>query len=101
MQYYHPESNKYTEGPNDAYLVLFWIVLFTGMRSATMDYVLIPLARLGGIANKKGRTRFAEQGWLFLYYSGFWTLGMVSWPLSHTGRLVTSEVKPLLPQQSS
>lgn len=43
-----------------------------------MEFVLKPFAQWGGIQTKKGRTRFAEQGWMFVYYSGFWALGMVS-----------------------
>ena len=44
-----------------------------------MDYVLRPLARKGGVKNARDETRFAEQAWLMIYYSVFWTLGMVSW----------------------
>lgn len=42
-----------------------------------MDYVLRPLARKGGVKNARDETRFAEQAWLMIYYSVFWTLGMV------------------------
>jgi very-long-chain ceramide synthase len=52
-------------------------VIFTGLRVATMDYVLDPLARSGGIKSKKGLDRFKEQGWLIVYYSGSWALGTV------------------------
>ena len=45
-----------------------------------MDYLLTPLAQIAGIEKKKGRVRFAEQAWIFLYYSAFWSLGMVSAP---------------------
>lgn len=58
-------------------LVGFWIIVFTGLRAAVMDYVLIPFAQKGGIGKRKAQIRFAEQAWLFLYYTLFWSLGMV------------------------
>lgn len=78
MSGYNPSDNTFVQSWDDAYYVFFWIVVFTGVRAATMDFVLKPFAAWGGIQTKKGRTRFAEQGWLFVYYSGFWALGMVS-----------------------
>lgn len=59
-------------------MVLFWTVVFTGLRASIMDYVLMPLAEKGGVKSERDRTRFAEQAWLLIYYSVFWTLGMVS-----------------------
>ena len=55
----------------------FCIVLFSGLRAGVMDYVLAPLARMLGLSKKKEVTRFAEQGWMLIYYSVFWPLGMV------------------------
>ena len=81
LSYYNPESGEYCAGWNDAWLVFYWIVIFTGLRAAFMDYVLRPLARKGGVKNARDETRFAEQAWLMIYYSVFWTLGMVSWIL--------------------
>jgi acyl-CoA-dependent ceramide synthase len=59
------------------FMIVYWVIIFTGLRAAVMDWFLIPFARWGGIAKTKGRMRFAEQAWLFLYYTAFWTLGMV------------------------
>lgn len=42
-----------------------------------MEYMLDPLARLGGIRSKKGLDRFKEQAWLIVYYTVSWSLGMV------------------------
>lgn len=42
-----------------------------------MDYVLVPIARCMGLGKRKATIRFAEQAWLLIYYSVFWTLGMV------------------------
>jgi len=80
MSGYDASNNTYIQTWDDACYVFFWIVVFTGARAATMDFILKPFAKWGGIQTKKGRTRFAEQGWLFVYYSGFWALGMVSIP---------------------
>jgi acyl-CoA-dependent ceramide synthase len=60
-------------------MVFFWIVVFTGLRAAVMDYILTPLARRGGVATEKDRTRFSEQAWLLTFYCVMWPLGMVSW----------------------
>lgn len=77
LAYYNHETEKYGVGFDDAYFITFCIVLFTGLRAGTMEYVLAPFARLQGVVKRKILTRFSEQAWLFLYYSVFWTLGMV------------------------
>lgn len=64
-------------GTDDLPYVVFWTVAFTGLRVAVMDYMLDPLARLGGIKTKKGLDRFKEQAWLIVYYTISWSLGMV------------------------
>jgi acyl-CoA-dependent ceramide synthase len=78
MSYYNEKEGIYLQGPDDYYFAFFWLVIFTGLRVATMEYVLKPCARAGGIVSKKGMTRFAEQGWMFLCYAASWSLGMVS-----------------------
>lgn len=77
LSYYNPESGEYCAGWNDAWMVLFWVVAFTALRAAVMDYILSPFAKWGGVKTEKDRTRFAEQAWLLIYYSVFWPLGMV------------------------
>ena len=77
LSYYNPESGEYCAGWNDAWMVSYWIIVFTGLRAAVMDYALLPLAKKGGVKTEKDQTRFAEQAWLLVYYSVFWTLGMV------------------------
>lgn len=77
MSYYNADSNMYGCGTDDLPFVIFWTVVFTGLRVAVMDYLLDPLARLGGIRTKKGLDRFKEQAWLIVYYTGSWSLGMV------------------------
>ncbi|KAI0996341.1 hypothetical protein K3495_g11838 [Podosphaera aphanis] len=41
-----------------------------------MDYGLIVIAKKGGVRAKRDQVRFAEQAWLLIYYSVFWSLGM-------------------------
>jgi very-long-chain ceramide synthase len=42
-----------------------------------MEYVLAPFAKRQGIKTRKDLTRFTEQAWLLVYYSVFWTMGVV------------------------
>jgi acyl-CoA-dependent ceramide synthase len=77
MSYYNPETDMYGCGTDDLPFVLLWTVIFTGVRVAVMEYMLDPLARLGGIRTKKGLDRFKEQAWLIIYYTASWSLGMV------------------------
>lgn len=42
-----------------------------------MEYALAPFAKYMGISKKKEVTRFAEQAWLVLYCTTFWSLGFV------------------------
>ncbi|CUS07378.1 unnamed protein product [Tuber aestivum] len=74
--YYNPATGNYGKGPDDVYLVFYWIVMFTFLRATAVDYIFMPFARCGGISAKKDLVRFAEQAWLLVYYSVFWTLGM-------------------------
>ena len=77
LSYLNSESGEYQAGWNDAWMVCFWIVVFTGLRASVMDYILTPLAKRGGVKSQRDLKRFAEQAWLLLYYSVFWPLGMV------------------------
>ena len=58
-------------------MVAYSIVMLTGLRAATMDYILVPLAQLGGVTKKKDKDRFTEQAWVVIYDSFSWSLGMV------------------------
>lgn len=59
-------------------MVFYWITVFTGLRVAIMDYLLVPMAQRAGIGKRKEKVRFAEQAWIFMYSGTFWSLGMVS-----------------------
>lgn len=91
LAYYNQETEQYGIGFDDAYFITFCIVLFTGLRAGTMEYVLAPFARLQGVAKRKILTRFSEQAWLLIYYSVFWTLGMVCHLDVHTLRCTASD----------
>lgn len=75
LSYHNPATGQYNLGADDAPFVFFLVVLFTGLRASTMDYVLAPLARSQGLCKKKPITRFSEQAWLVLVYSVFFPLG--------------------------
>jgi hypothetical protein len=77
LSYYDPATRKYALGPQDFAVVFFWVLLLTGLRAAALSYALMPLARLAGVRTLKARVRFAEQAWLFLYDSAFFSLGLV------------------------
>jgi very-long-chain ceramide synthase len=78
LSYYNPASGKYAAGLSDVNLIIFCIVLFTGLRAGIMEFILAPLGKWCGLRKRKELTRFSEQAWLLTYYSVFWTLGMVS-----------------------
>ncbi|KAK3364522.1 longevity assurance proteins LAG1/LAC1 [Lasiosphaeria hispida] len=75
LSYLNPHTGNYRIGWDDGHLILFCIALFTGLRAASMEYLLAPFAKARGISKRKDMTRFSEQAWLLMYYSVFWTLG--------------------------
>ncbi|RDH28089.1 longevity-assurance protein [Aspergillus welwitschiae] len=76
LSYCNQSTEKYGIGYDDLYFIAFWIILLTGLRASCMKYILAPLSRRWGVSKAKDATRFAEQGWISLYYSMMWTLGM-------------------------
>jgi hypothetical protein len=66
LQYPTGNAGEFSVGPRDTYLVAGFVVLFTGMRAACMDYVLLPLTGVLGIKQKKTKVRYAEWNKLFL-----------------------------------
>ncbi|KAF2728769.1 longevity assurance proteins LAG1/LAC1 [Polyplosphaeria fusca] len=76
LSYYNPDSEQYGCGTDDLFFVALCVVVFTGLRVFAMDYVLEPLARLGGIGGGKALVRFKEQAWLAVYCACSWSLGM-------------------------
>ncbi|KAI9812776.1 MAG: sphingosine N-acyltransferase lag1 [Pycnora praestabilis] len=76
LSYYDTITGQYGIGWDDMLLVLCWIVVFTGLRAFTMDHILVPVGQWGGVLKQKERVRFAEQGWILMYYGAFWSMGM-------------------------
>ena len=76
LSYPSQTDQTYTQGLDDIYFIFAWIINFTALRAISIEWILQPLARSLGVA-RKSHLRFAEQGWLTLYYGTFWTLGMV------------------------
>lgn len=92
----HPSAQTlYDKGPQDAYFVVFWAIAFTVLREVCMKGLFSPFMRIClrsppkikgqereyAKARKKREhivTRFAEQGWSWLYCSVYWTFGVVS-----------------------
>jgi hypothetical protein len=62
LQYPTGKMGEFSIGPRDVYLVAGYVVLFTGLRAAFMDYLLLPLAGLMGIRSKKLRVRYVRNG---------------------------------------
>lgn len=87
LSYYNPQSGLYGIGWYDTYFTAFCVILFTLLRAAVMEYVLAPFAKSQGVSKRKDITRFSEQAWLLMYYSVFWSLGVVSWFQIHAGFL--------------
>ncbi|KAF2721115.1 LAG1-domain-containing protein [Polychaeton citri CBS 116435] len=76
LSYPAAQEGQWTQGSKDMCLVASFIVLFTAVRAACLDYFLLPIAGLCGIEKKKARVRFAEQGHLLLYYLVYWSWGV-------------------------
>lgn len=59
----------YGMGRDDVYFVVHWLVMLTFLRSFIMQLILEPMASsVCRIYSKKAKLRFAEQGWLVIYY---------------------------------
>ncbi|CAI6308651.1 unnamed protein product [Periconia digitata] len=76
LSYYNSETDQYGCGTDDLPFVALWLVMFTGLRVAVMEYFLGPAAGWSGIKTRKGVERFKEQGWLICYCVCSWSLGM-------------------------
>ena len=57
LQYPTGSAGMWSQGPRDIYLVPGFVVIFTGLRAAFMDYVYLPLAGAAGIRQKKAKLR--------------------------------------------
>ncbi|GAA96775.1 hypothetical protein E5Q_03446 [Mixia osmundae IAM 14324] len=69
------DSQLCYKGPDDAYIVVFWVLIWTVAREVLMRYFWYPLGRAWGIKKQGDIMRFAEQGWSLAYYTVFWLMG--------------------------
>ncbi|KAM0695632.1 hypothetical protein Q7P36_004114 [Cladosporium allicinum] len=72
----YPLGNVYGIGPQDLKLVFGFMALFTAARVAMMDYLLRPFAVKLQVLKQKTQTRFAEQSYMIIYYTIFWSWGL-------------------------
>ncbi|KAF4442457.1 hypothetical protein F53441_11743 [Fusarium austroafricanum] len=75
LSYFDEFTGEYGVGFDDNYLVVVLIVVLTGLRDATMRFVLEPMAAACGLGRDKSM-RFKEQAWLFIWYATCWSIGM-------------------------
>ncbi|KAF4443036.1 sphingosine n-acyltransferase lag1 [Fusarium acutatum] len=75
LSYRDEFTGLYGVGFDDNYLVAVLIVVLTGLRDATMRFVLDPLAAAWGLGSARSM-RFKEQAWMVVYYATCWSVGM-------------------------
>lgn len=91
LSYVDPKTGLCLKGPDDFYLVVFWVFAWTFLREASMRWFWSPLARVLGVKTEGNINRFAEQGWGLMYAAAFWTLGMYIYetsPYAHPSGLL-------------
>ncbi|KWU41730.1 longevity assurance proteins LAG1/LAC1, partial [Rhodotorula sp. JG-1b] len=76
LSFRQPGTGLYYKGRDDAFLIAWWVIAFCFLREATMRWVFRPLARWSGIRSSRAVVRFAEQGWLLVYYTLSWSIGL-------------------------
>jgi acyl-CoA-dependent ceramide synthase len=81
LSYLDPTTGLYLKGPDDVFVVVFWVLVWILLRAVLMRWLWSPLARWSGIRRESQVGRFAEQGWSVAYYTVFWSLGFVSYML--------------------
>ncbi|KAI8362499.1 TLC domain-containing protein [Mortierella sp. GBAus27b] len=84
FQEYDAVTETYEKTWDDMYFLTFWVATFTFLRASVMNFVLMPLSRRLGATSERSIVRFAEQGWICIYYSFSWVLGMYCLQLTPT-----------------
>ncbi|KAI9924007.1 sphingosine N-acyltransferase lag1 [Aspergillus wentii] len=79
---HYQSEDVYVQGWDDIYFVISSAIAFTAIRAITIEWVFQPVAQYAGL-KRKASIRFAEQGWLLLYYGFFWSFGMYIWSQSN------------------
>ncbi|WEW55537.1 TRAM superfamily transporter protein [Emydomyces testavorans] len=78
LPHYRSANGTYVQGLEDISFMMSLIVAFTAIRAIAIDWILLPIAHQLGLKSKTA-VRFAEQGWLLVYYIVFWSYGMYIW----------------------
>ncbi|PGH30921.1 acyl-CoA-dependent ceramide synthase [[Emmonsia] crescens] len=78
LPHYQPEKGTYVQGWDDIYFAIGAVLAFTAVRAIAVEWIFQPLGRRCGL-KRKAAVRLAEQGWLLVYYFGFWTYGVCLW----------------------
>ncbi|KAG0275238.1 sphingosine N-acyltransferase lag1 [Linnemannia exigua] len=76
LQNQDPMTGLYSKAWTDLNFIGFWIVVFTFLRAFVMTVILKPFALWAGVQKEHQQNRFQEEGWVCIYYSISWTLGM-------------------------
>ncbi|KAG0311009.1 sphingosine N-acyltransferase lag1 [Linnemannia gamsii] len=76
LQNQDPLTGLYSKTWTDLNFIGFWIVVFTFLRAFVMTVVLKPFAIWAGVKKEHQQNRFQEEGWVCIYYSISWNLGM-------------------------
>ena len=79
-------NGQYVQGSEDALFVLGWLVLMTAIRATIIECVYEIITRLR-LMSRKASMRFAEQGFLLIYYVTSFSIGMVRIPSLHLCRI--------------
>jgi acyl-CoA-dependent ceramide synthase len=83
----YPLDDLYEIGLQDVKLISGFVVFFTAARAASLDYILKPLAGNLGIVKSKTQVRFAEQSYMIIYYTLFWSWGLTLFAHNTPGEL--------------
>ena len=73
---YAQGNGLYVQGSDDALFVLGWLVLLTAIRATIIECLYEFVTRLR-VMSRKASMRFAEQGFLLIYDSTSFSMGMV------------------------
>ena len=83
---YAQGNGLYVQGSEDALFVLGWLVLLTAIRATIIECLYEFVTRLR-VMSRKASMRFAEQGFLLIYDSTSFSVGMVRVPFLHLYRI--------------
>ncbi|KAF2716476.1 longevity assurance proteins LAG1/LAC1 [Polychaeton citri CBS 116435] len=72
----YPRGSLYDIGPQDLKLVIGFIVFFTATRDVILNSILKNLAARLGIMKPRNQVQFAEQSYMIIHYTTYWSWGL-------------------------